>query len=82
MPTLGVDEYTTYEGFAEDWERSERETRMFWQLLDQLDDPNRDGWLDQKLREYRRGFEVRAGAVSLKTEWLPKPHVQMAAWRT
>lgn len=38
MAALDIETYTSYEAFATDWDGSAKETRMTWQLLDQIDD--------------------------------------------
>jgi len=38
MPSFAIQTYTTYEEFAADWSAPEKETRMTWQLLEQIDD--------------------------------------------
>ena len=38
MPDFAIQTYTTYEAFAADWAVPDKETRMTWQLLEQIDD--------------------------------------------
>jgi len=38
MPELDIQTYTAYDEFAADWAASDKETRMTWQLLAQIDD--------------------------------------------
>ena len=38
MPELDIQTYTAYNEFAADWAAPDKETRMTWQLLAQIDD--------------------------------------------
>jgi len=45
------------------------------------DDPDRNEWLDQQLRERQREFKKRADAVTLSEPWLPKSQLQQIVRR-
>ena len=38
MPDFAIQTYTAYEEFAADWAAPDKETRMTWQLLEQIDE--------------------------------------------
>jgi len=76
MPSLEIEEYRVFETFSDDWAASETDTRMFWQLLGQLDDdellikiPN---WLAEENTGYvgrdtprGQGCRIHSGAALL-----------------
>mgnify|MGYP000046419427 FL=1 len=72
MPELGIETYTSYEAFATDWDGSAKETRMTWQLLDQIDDDKilieLPQWLADENVGYTRGAVPTAFVGRIEAE--------------
>lgn len=49
--------------------------------LEEVDDPARRGWLENRLQDVRNRFERRDDAPTLAEEWLPKSQIQHAVRR-
>ena len=56
MPDFAIETYATYDDFAEDWPAPEKETRMTWQLLGQIDDDELLVEIPQWLAEENVGY--------------------------
>lgn len=71
---LDIMEYTTYDEFARECDRSDTETRMLWQLLGQLDDDELLVEIPEWLAEDKVGFidgatpTVFVGSIERETE--------------
>ena len=72
MPDFAIEIYATYEDFAEDWPAPEKETRMTWHLLDQIDDDELlveiPQWLADENVGYTQGAVPTAFVGRITTE--------------
>lgn len=74
MADLNIAVYATYEEFALEWDASESDTRMLWQLLGQLEDDELLIKLSEWLAEEKVGFvdgatpTVFVGRIAEETE--------------
>lgn len=73
-PNLDITEYATYDDFAQAWDGSDKDTRMLWQLLGQLDEGEVLIEIPEWLAEEKVGFvdgaipTVFVGRVEEETE--------------
>ena len=56
MTGLQIEEHATYEAFASDWQASNTDTRLLWQLLGQLEDTELLVEIPEWLAEEKVGF--------------------------
>ena len=56
MPDFAIQTYTAYEAFAADWAAPDKETRMTWQILDQIDEDEVVIELPQWLADQNVGY--------------------------
>ena len=72
MPELDIQTYTAYEVFATDWAAPDKETRMTWQLLEQIDDDEvlveLPQWLADENVGYTQGSVPTAFVGRIATE--------------
>ena len=72
MPELDIQTYTAYEAFAADWAAPDKETRMTWQLLAQIDDDEvlveLPRWLADENVGYTKGSVPTAFVGRIATE--------------